>query len=125
MATISTPAIEEQIIKILTHLEPELWLLFGKIFLVVLMILILKSLMDNLVSYIMFRLNKYLGIGVRVKVNGCYGVVKDVDLRFIHVICDEGHRLLIPITQWKTYHWLICFRQELHDDDDHHIHRTI
>jgi hypothetical protein len=87
----------------------ELKVLYGifKVTVAVGIALFLKSRIENLVAYYQFMSNKRLGIGVRVKVRGEKGKIKDYDKKWIFVHNDDGDEIIVPIKNWLSEKWTL------------------
>ena len=67
----------------------------------------LKTRIENLVAYYQFMSNKRLGIGVKVKVRGEKGKIKDYDKKWIFVYNEDGDEIIVPIKNWLSEKWTL------------------
>jgi len=85
------------------------WSVLLQLSIVSIIALILKRYYDNFASYFMFRANKDLGKNVKVIVNGHKGYITFFTWRFIYVMIEDSkNELVIPISRWTTYTWIVC-----------------
>lgn len=96
---------DQQIIKIIDSMEPRLWWFLVKLMLVAILGLLSKTFIENLVAYIMFRLNKNIGRKTRVIINGKEGHISYFDLQFIYIRFKDHNEMFIPIAKWKNQNW--------------------
>ena len=87
----------------------ELKVLYGifKVTVAVGIALFLKARVENLVAYYQFMSNKRLGIGVKVKVRGEKGKIKDYDKKWIFVHNESGDEIIVPIKNWLSEKWTL------------------
>ena len=97
---------DKLIIDLITKIEPQLFYLLIKLMLAGLAILLLKGVLENLVAWIQFSLNKRLGIGVRVMVRGKVGKISWYSSKWIFVETDEGE-IIIPTKNWSREQWTV------------------
>jgi len=95
------------------------WTILLQLSLVAIVALVLKRYYDNFASYFMFRANKDLGKNVKVIVNGYKGYIAYYTWRFIYVkLEDSTNELIIPITRWQIYTWIICRNGQIYCDPE-------
>ncbi len=92
---------------IVTAVKPELWWMLLQACAILLIVLILKKVFENYSAYIMFKLNKNLGVGTRIIINGMDGVIENYDRSSIYIRVDEGNVLMIPIARWRFQNWIV------------------
>ena len=97
---------EKLVIDLITKIEPQLFYLLIKLMLAGLAILLLKGVLENLVAWIQFSLNKRLGIGVRVMVRGKIGKISWFNSKWIFVETDDGE-IIIPTKRWMLEKWTV------------------
>jgi len=97
---------DKLIIDLITKIEPQLFYLLIKLMLAGLAILLLKGVLENLVAWIQFSLNKRLGIGVRVMVRGKVGKISWFNAKWIFVTTDDGE-IIIPTKRWMMEQWTV------------------
>lgn len=87
----------------------ELHVLYGivKVSVAIGIALFLKARIENLVSYYQFMSNKRLGIGVKVKVRGEIGKIKDYNKKWIFVLNEKGDEIIVPIKSWLSEKWTL------------------
>ena len=95
---------EQVILEAVSKIEPELFWMIVKLFGVGIIILILKSFMENVVAYAQFRIDKRLSIGVSVRVRGTEGQIIDYTFSWVFVETDEGI-ILVAIKRWRFEAW--------------------
>lgn len=67
----------------------------------------LKARIENLVSYYQFMSNKRLGIGVKVKVRGEKGKIRDYTKKWIFIRNEDGDEIIVPIKNWLSEKWTL------------------
>jgi hypothetical protein len=100
-------AMERAVAEIVMAVKPELWYMLGQACIGFIIILVLKKVLENYSAYIMFKLNKNLGIGTRIIVEGMDGVIENYDRSSIYIRVDEGNVLMIPIARWRFQNWIV------------------
>ena len=98
---------ETAVADIVTAVKPELWWMLAQACIILLAVLILKKVFENYSAYIMFKLNKNLGVGTRIIINSMDGVIENYDKSSIYVRVDEGNVLMIPIARWRFQNWIV------------------
>ena len=98
---------ETAVADIVTAVKPELWWMLAQACIILLVVLILKKVFENYSAYIMFKLNKNLGVGTRIIINGMDGVIENYDKSSIYIRVDEGNVLMIPIARWRFQNWIV------------------
>ena len=104
MAIPNTPAVVADIV---TAVKPELWWMLAQACIILLVVLVLKKVFENYSAYIMFKMNKNLGVGTRIIINGMDGVIENYDRSSIYIRVDEGNVLMIPIARWRFQNWIV------------------
>ena len=106
------------ILDIIESVEPKLWVMLAKIGIAGVLVLILKSKMESISSYVMFALNKELGKNTKVRVRGVDGVITDYNIRWIVVTVSNGV-MLIPMVRWKYEQFTVLYNgQNRREGDD-------
>lgn len=102
---------ETLILDIFNTLKPELfWMVFW--FCVgAFIVLLVKGVLEQLVAYCGFCLNRELGKYAKVELKGKKGQIADFNLRWIWVSVPTGN-MLVPMRRWEEEDWII-----LHDND--------
>ena len=95
---------EKIILDIINQVSPQLFWLFAKMLVAIILVLILKGFVENLVAYIQFRLNPRLAIGVRVRVRGKDGIITGCSLNWIFVKHKEGIEIIL-VRRWRFEKW--------------------
>lgn len=97
---------EKLIIDLINEIEPQLFYLLIKLMLAGLALLLVKGILENIVAWIQFSLNKRLGIGVRVMVRGKVGKISWFNSRWIFIDVDDGE-IAIPMKRWMFEQWQV------------------
>jgi hypothetical protein len=100
-------AMERAVAEVVTAVKPELWYMLAQACVIFVIVLVLKRVFENYSAYIMFKLNKNLGVGTRIMVNGMDGVIENYDRSSIYIRVDEGNVLMIPIARWRYQNWIV------------------
>lgn len=90
-----------------TAITPELWLLFIRMILTVILTLIVYQLLRNVAAYIVLRFDKEFGKNIKVVYEGQQAMVIDVNLRRLTLKLENGNEVLIPITKVGQMSWEI------------------
>lgn len=98
---------EKEVLQILDQVEPRLYWLLAKLVVALILVLVIKARIDNIVAYIMFRINKDLNKGVHVMVRGVKGKIDNFNTQSIYVVTDEGSIEIIPISRWRFEKWTL------------------
>ena len=98
---------DQQILQAVDSIEPRLWWFFIKLGMVAILGLLSKTFIENIVAYIMFRINKNIGRNTRVIINKKEGYISYFDLQFIYIKFKDHNEMLIPISKWKNNNWEI------------------
>lgn len=85
---------EKQIVEIINQIQPQLFWLFLKLIAVGIMVLIIKGYIESAAAYIQFRLDKRLGLGVRVRVRGIEGRITNYSFSWILVEHEKGTEII-------------------------------
>lgn len=83
-----------EILNIVNQIESEAFWLLLKLIGVGIVLLALKGWMEGVVAYIQFRLNRRLGLGVKVRVRGAEGKIIDYNLSWILVETKSGIEII-------------------------------
>ena len=78
--------------------------------------LFLKNILESLVAYWLFMVNKRLGINVRVEVRGIKGTIAGFNKRWIFVKTDDNDEIIIPIKNWQAEKWTLLDPANHKDD---------
>jgi len=98
--------IDKQVLEIVNQIEPTLFWLLIKFIAVGIIVLILKGYIESAVAYIQFRLDKRLGLGVKVKVRGIEGKIIDYSFSYILVEHKAGIEI-ISMRRAKFEKWAL------------------
>jgi hypothetical protein len=79
--------------------------------------LFLKNVLESLVSYWLFMINKRLGINVRVEVRGKTGTIIGFNKRWIFIKTDDNDEIIIPIKNWQSERWTLLDPANHRGDD--------
>jgi len=93
--------------KALDIVDPKVWWFFIKLGFVGILGLLAKTFFENLVAYMMFRINKNIGRNTRVCINNKEGYISYFDLQFIYIKFKDRNEMLIPISKWRNQLWEI------------------
>jgi len=94
------------------------WSMLLQFSVIAVVVLIAKKYYDNFSSYFMFRANRDLGKNVKVIVDGQPGYIINYTWRFIYVKLEDNNELIIPITRWVYYTWIVIRNGNLKDKED-------
>jgi len=97
---------DKLIIDLISKLELPIFYLLLKIMLAGVALLLVKGILENIVAWIQFSLNKRLGIGVRVMVRGKVGKISWFNSKWIFVKTDDGE-IIIPTRRWTLEQWMV------------------
>lgn len=103
---------EQQVLAILSTIQPHLYWMLLKFVIAAIIILLLKNFISSVAAYTQFRMNKYLGIGVKIHIQGQIGTIANYSLRWIFIKFDDGKTLIIPMKKWQNYDWILCYEIE-------------
>lgn len=78
----------------------RLWDLLFQFVIIGTILLLLKNVIEALVSHIMFRIDKHISIGTQVEVYGTVGYIKEVGIFTITVATEKGF-IRIPTKMWR------------------------
>lgn len=95
---------EDQILAIIGSIEVDLIWMLIKVSIAFLIFILLKSMLEGIASYIMFRANKHVAIGRRVTVSGIEGTISNLGFTSIEIKTEDGIHT-IPVTRWKWKDW--------------------
>ena len=95
---------EKAILQAVSQIEPELFWMLLKLFGVGVIVLALKGFMENIVAYIQFRIDRRLGLGVKVKIRGIEGMITDYTFSWVFITTTEG-MILVAIKRWRFEQW--------------------
>ena len=85
---------EQLILKIIESVEPQLFWLLLKFITIGVVLLIIKGYIESMAAYIQFRLDKRLGLGVKVKVRGIEGKIIDYSFSWILIKHEDGTEII-------------------------------
>jgi hypothetical protein len=97
---------EQLILKIVESIEPQLLWLFLKLIAIGIVLLVLKGYIESAAAYINFRLDKRLGLGVRVRVRGIEGKIIDYSFSYILIEHKDGIEI-ISMRRAKFERWTL------------------
>jgi len=99
--------VDAVVLKMVEQFDTQLLTLLFKLAVVAILVLLFKGLIQDIVSYIVFRTNRYVGIGTPVEVYGKIGRIRSVSLSFIVIETEKGF-IPIPTRGWRSckYHIL-------------------
>lgn len=104
---------EKQIImEIIQSVKPELIMMLVYVCIAAFLVLILKGLIESLVAYFFFVVNKQLGLNAKVEVRGKTGIITDYNLRWIIVRTATGIEL-IKMRYWEKTDWGIIYNNRI------------
>ncbi len=108
---------EQQILNLITKVEPTAWWFVFKLMVAGVIIMLIKSVGESIVSYLQFLTNKRINIGVKVRVRGVVGVVDWFNIKWIMLKTKKGLQL-IPMKYWQKEVWEVI-EQEISWEDSH------
>ena len=92
--------------QMVTAIDDKIFILGFKLFIICIVILLFKNLVEGVVAHLLFRFDSYMAIGCRVKIEGHIGRVYAVNLNVIVIKCEEGY-MRIPIRKWRNTNYMI------------------
>lgn len=95
---------EKVILDAVSKIEPEIFWMLIKLFGIAVIVLMLKGSIENIVAYTQFRIDRRLGLGVRVKVRGVEGQITDYTFSWIFIETEKGI-ILVAIKRWRWEQW--------------------
>lgn len=104
---------EKQIImEIIQSVKPELIMMLVYVCIAAFLILILKGVIESVVAYFFFTINKQLGLNAKVEVRGKTGIITDFNLRWIIVRTSTGIEL-VKMKYWEKEQWSIIYNNRI------------
>jgi hypothetical protein len=97
---------EQLILKIIESVEPQLFWLFLKFMTIGIVLLMVKSYIESIAAYIQFRLDKRLGLEVKIRVRGIEGKIVGYNLSWIFIKHKEGMEIIL-MRRWRFEKWAI------------------
>ena len=97
---------EKEALQVLDTIEPRLYWFLAKLVVALILALVAKARIENIVAYIMFRMNKDLGKGVHIRVRGIEGKIAHFNTQWIYVTTDQGQEI-ISMARWKFEKWTL------------------
>lgn len=97
---------ETQIIEIVNQIETEAFWLLLKLIGVGITLLVIKGYIESAAAYIQFRLDKRLGLGVKVRVRDIEGKIVDYSFSWILVEHEKGIEI-ISMRRAKFEKWTL------------------
>ncbi|MEA3223333.1 MAG: mechanosensitive ion channel [Thermodesulfobacteriota bacterium] len=97
---------EKTILELVTKIEPQIFLLLLKLLAVGVIVLMFKGFVESVVAYLQIRLDKRLGLGVRVRVRGVEGKIIDYNLSWIVIETKEGS-IIVSVRRWRWEQWAL------------------
>ena len=98
--------INKQVLEIVNQIEPTLFWLLLKFIAVGIIVLTLKGYIESVVAYIQFRLDKRLGLGVKVRIRGIEGKIIDYSFSWILIEHKDGIEI-ISMRRAKFEKWTL------------------
>lgn len=86
-----------------------------KLGLIYFIVVTLKTLIENILNYLLFRLDPKIAIGINVKVNDFQGYISKVTIHQI-VIENETHIYVIRMSIWRRQSWI--FKKPITEDSE-------
>ena len=97
---------EKVILDAFSKIEPQVFWALLKLFGVGIIVLVLKGFIENIAAYVQFRLDKRLGLGVKVQVRGVEGKIVDYDFSWINIKTKDGMEI-VAIKRWRMEKWML------------------
>lgn len=97
---------EKVILDIIQSVEPQLFWMFLKFIMVGIILLVVKGYIESAAAYINFRLDKRLGLGVRVRVRGIEGKIINYSFSWILIKHENGTEI-ISMKRAKFEKWTL------------------
>ena len=95
---------EKIILKTISQIEPQVFWMLIKLLAVGIIVLMLKGFMENVVAYMQFRIDRRLGLGVKVKVRGTEGKITNYTFSWVFITTEKGV-VLVAIKRWRFEAW--------------------
>jgi len=97
---------EQQVAQQLVNaITPELWDLFIRMIITVVLSLVAYQVLRNVAAYIILRFDKEFGKNIKVIYNGQNAIVSEVNMRRLTLTLENGNEVLIPITKVAQMPW--------------------
>lgn len=97
---------EKIILDVVSQIEPKLFWLLLKFIAIGVIVLVLKGYIEGMAAYITFRLDRRLGLGVKVRVRGIEGKLIDYSFSWI-LIEHKGGVEIISMKRAKFEKWTL------------------
>lgn len=97
---------EKQVLEIINQIEPQLFWLLLKFIGIGIVLLVIKGHMESMAAYINFRLDKRLGLDVKVQVRGIKGKIIDYNFSWILIKHKDGTEL-ISMRRFRFEKWAL------------------
>ena len=90
-----------QIIELMNKLDEQVVFIVMKFLLGVIILMLLKTVAENIVGYLMFRFDGHISIGTPVDIYGKKGRIKEASIFTISIETDCGY-IRVPCKYWRT-----------------------
>jgi len=90
-----------EIIELINKLDEQIVYMIIKFMIGIIILMLFKIIAENIVGYIMFRIDEHINIGAPVEVYGKKGRIKETSLFVITIETDCGY-IRIPTKDWRT-----------------------
>lgn len=97
---------EKVILDIIQQIEPQLFWLLLKLFIAGIGVLLLKGFAESITAYVQFRLDKRLGVGVKVRLRGFEGKIIDYNFSWVFIKVESGIELVV-MKRWRFEKWAV------------------
>jgi len=96
----------QQILDVLYQIDEKMVWVGIKLLIGAVVILLLKIITENITSYLMFRIDRHVGIGTPVEVYGKKGRIREASWFEITIETDCGF-IRIPPKHWRTSKYIV------------------
>jgi len=96
----------EEILQVLYQIDDKMVLVGIKLLAGAVVILLIKSITESIAGYIMFRIDRNVGIGTPVEVYGKKGRIRETSWFEITIETDCGF-IRIPPKNWRTSRYIV------------------
>lgn len=90
---------------ILDKIDITIYYIILKVAIAYFVFIMLKTFIENITSYFLFRGNPYVSIGRKVIVDGIEGIISKISVGYI-TISNDKLEYIIRINRWRYSRWL-------------------
>ncbi len=96
----------QDVLEVLNRIDEQMVLVIIKFIIGIVVIMILKVVAENIVGYIMFRVDSHVGIGTPVEIYGKRGIIESASIFEIVVETDCGF-VRVPSKVWRSSKYIV------------------